>query len=55
MTSRSTFLCRVLLEGGPPPTEDQLPVPAVDQVIAFDQARRQIAQCRLSFGLSNTC
>jgi hypothetical protein len=49
------FFAGFYLEGGPRPTEDQLPVPAVDRVIAFDQAGRQIAQCRLSYGPANSC
>jgi hypothetical protein len=49
------FFAGFYLDGGPRPTEDQLPVPAVDRVIAFDQAGRQLAECRLSFGPTNTC
>jgi hypothetical protein len=30
-------------------------MPAVDQVVALDQAGRQIAHCRLAVGPANTC
>jgi hypothetical protein len=49
------FFAGFYLEAGPGPTEHQLPVAAVDRVVAFDRAGRQIAQCRLSHGATNTC
>jgi hypothetical protein len=49
------FWAGLFLETGPPRAEGQLPVPAVDQVLAFDQAGNQIAACRMRFGLDNSC
>jgi hypothetical protein len=49
------FFAGFYLEAGPGPTENQLPMAAVDRVVAFDRAGRQIAQCRLSYGPTNTC
>jgi hypothetical protein len=49
------FYAGFYLEAGPGPAEDQLPMPAVDRVVAFDQAGRQIAHCRLWLGPANTC
>jgi hypothetical protein len=49
------FYAGFYLEAGPGPAEDQLPMPAVDRVVALDQAGRQIAHCRLAVGPANTC
>jgi hypothetical protein len=49
------FWAGLFLTTGPPRAEDQEPVPAVDRVLAFDQAGNQIAACRISFDLGNSC
>jgi hypothetical protein len=49
------FFAGFYLEAGPPPTEGQNRIAAVDRVIAIDRAGNQIAACRLSYGLGNTC
>jgi hypothetical protein len=49
------FFAGFYLEAGPGPTENQRRVAAVDRVVAFDRAGRQLAQCRLSYGPTNTC
>ena len=49
------FWAGLFLETGPPRAEGQLPVPAVDRVLAFDQAGNQIAACRMRLGLDNSC
>jgi hypothetical protein len=49
------FYAGFYLEAGPGPAGDQLPMPAVDRVVAYDQAGRQIAHCRLAIGPANTC
>ena len=43
------------LEAGPGPAKGQMEAPAVDRVLAFDRAGKQIAQCRMSSGPGNTC
>lgn len=49
------FWAGLFLETGPPPAEGQEQVPAVDRVLAFDQAGNQIAACRISNNLGNSC
>jgi hypothetical protein len=49
------FYAGAFLEAGPPPAEGQNRIAAVDRVIAIDRAGNQIAGCRLSYGLGNTC
>ncbi|HEV3495469.1 MAG TPA: hypothetical protein VHA34_03860 [Actinomycetes bacterium] len=49
------FWAGLFLETGPPPAEGQLPMPAVDRVLAFDQAGNQIAACRMRLGPGNSC
>jgi hypothetical protein len=49
------FYAGFYLEAGPPPAEGQQRVPAVDRVLAIDQAGKVVAQCRMSFGPGNTC
>ena len=49
------FYAGFYLEAGPGPAEDQPPMPAVDRVVALDQAGRQIAHCRRAVGPANTC
>jgi hypothetical protein len=49
------FWAGLFLETGPPRAEGQEPVPAVDRVLAFDQAGNQIAACRISLDLGNSC
>jgi hypothetical protein len=49
------FYAGFYLEAGPGLAEDQLPTPAVDRVVAFDQTGRQIAHRRLAIGPANTC
>jgi hypothetical protein len=49
------FYAGAYLEAGPPPAEGQERIAAVDRVIALDQAGNQIAGCRLSYGIGNTC
>jgi hypothetical protein len=45
----------LFLETGPPPAEGQERVLAVDPVLGFDQAGNQIAACRISLDLGNSC
>lgn len=49
------FWAGLFLTTGPPRAEGQEPVPAVDRVLAFDQAGNQIAACRISNDLGNSC
>jgi hypothetical protein len=49
------FWAGLFLVTGPPRAESQEPVPAVDRVLAFDQAGNQIAACRISLDLGNSC
>jgi hypothetical protein len=49
------FWAGLFLETGPPPAEGQEQVPAVDRVLAFDQAGNQIAACRIGRYLDNSC
>jgi hypothetical protein len=49
------FWAGLFLTTGPPRAEGQEPGPAVDRVLAFDQAGNQIAACRISNYLGNSC
>lgn len=49
------FWAGLFLETGPPPGKGQPPELAVDRVLAFDQAGRQVAGCRARLGPGNTC
>jgi hypothetical protein len=49
------FWAGLFLETGPPPAKGQPPELAVDRILAFDQAGRQIAACRARLGPDNTC
>lgn len=49
------FWAGLFLETGPPPSEGQEQVPAVDRVLAFDQAGTQIAACRMRLGPGHSC
>ena len=49
------FWAGLFLETGPPPTGGKIPEPAVDRVLAFDQAGNQIASCRMRLGPGGSC
>ena len=49
------FWAGLFLETGPPPAEGQERVPAVDRVLAFDQAGNQVAACRMRLGPGHSC
>jgi hypothetical protein len=49
------FFAGMFLGLGPPPAEHQRRESPIDRVIAFDQAGNPIAECRMRFGLGNTC
>jgi hypothetical protein len=49
------FFAGLFLGLGPPPAEHQRQESAIDWVLAFDQAGNRVAECRMRFGLGNTC
>ena len=49
------FWAGLFLETGPPRAEGQLPELAVDRILAFDRAGKQIAACRARLGPDDTC
>jgi len=49
------FFAGLFLGLGPPPAEHQRRESAIDRVLAFDQAGNRVAECRMRFGLGNTC
>jgi hypothetical protein len=49
------FFAGMFLGLGPPRAEHQRRESPVDRVIAFDRAGNPVAQCRMRFGLGNTC
>jgi hypothetical protein len=49
------FWAGLFLETGSPPAKGQLPELAVDRILVFDRAGRQIAACRARLGPGNTC
>ena len=50
-----SFFAGFYWEAGPGPPEGYLPVPAVAQVLAYDEAGRLVARCRIAFGPGHTC
>jgi hypothetical protein len=49
------FWAGLFLETGSPPPGGQMPELAVDRILAFDQAGKQVAACRARLGPGNTC
>ena len=49
------FWAGLFVTNGPERAEGQLPVPAVERVLAFDRAGDQIAACRIGLNLSSSC
>jgi hypothetical protein len=49
------FWAGLFMGTGPPRAKGQLPEPAVDRILAFDQAGNQVAACRARLGPANTC
>ena len=49
------FFAGMFLGLGPPPAEHQRRDSPIDRVVAFDQAGNRVAECRMRFGLGNTC
>jgi hypothetical protein len=49
------FFAGLFLGLGPPPAEHQRRESSIDRVLAFDEAGNRVAECRMRFGLGNTC
>jgi hypothetical protein len=49
------FWAGLFLETGSPPPGGQMPELAVDRILAFDQAGKQVAACRACLGAGSTC
>jgi hypothetical protein len=49
------FFAGMFLGLGPPPAVHQRRESPVDRVIAFDRAGNPVAECRMRFGVGNTC